>query len=229
VNRFALKKPLLLGALMLAAAGITIAATPAKRMADMGPKVNLEKMIPESFGRWKIDRSIVPVTVAPDVQAKLDKLYNQTLARTYIDESGRRVMLSIAYGGDQSDAMRAHRPEVCYTAQGFNVVRVLVGQLVTKYGVLPVRRMVAINGARHEPITYWIVVGDQIAVDGLGQKLAQLRYGLIGTVPDGMLIRVSSIDRNDENAFYIQSEFLTRLLGAVEASVRVRIAGGLNG
>ena len=30
-------------------------------------------------------------------------------------------MLTIAYGGDQRDALRSHRQEVCYRAQGFTV------------------------------------------------------------------------------------------------------------
>ncbi|MGH8636578.1 MAG: exosortase-associated protein EpsI, B-type, partial [Burkholderiales bacterium] len=204
MNAQSLSKPILLAVLMLIAAGLTIAATPRQRMADLGPKLDLEQIVPESLGDWRIDRSIMPVVPAPDVQAKLDQIYNQTLARTYVDKQGNRVMLSIAYGGDQSDAMRAHRPEVCYAAQGFQVIRSSLSQVATQFGVLPVKRLIATKGTRHEPITYWIVVGDNIVLDGLQQKLAQLRYGLTGKIPDGVLVRVSTIDTNSEHSFQVQ-------------------------
>lgn len=221
-----LKKPILLGLLMLIAAGLTVAATPTKHMADEGPKIDLEQMIPKSFGRWQLDPSVAPITVAPDVQAKLDEIYNQTLARTYVNDKGQRVMLSIAYGGDQSDAMRAHRPEVCYAGQGFQIVRALISQMVTDFGILPVKRLIAINGARHEPISYWIVVGDQVVHDGLGQKLAQLRYGLTGKIPDGMLVRVSTIDRNEQSAFHNHDEFVKDLFNTLAETTRTRVGGG---
>ena len=214
---------------MLAAAGLTIAATPYQRMADVGPKVDLDTMVPETFGEWTIDNTIVPVLVAPEVQQKLDKIYNQTLARTYVNRSGERVMLSIAYGGDQSDAMRAHRPEVCYTAQGFHIARTALDQLVTEYGVLPVKRLVAIAGRRNEPITYWMVVGEHIAHDSLSQKLAQLRYGLTGTIPDGILVRVSTIDRNNDRAFEIQDRFVKGLLDVMPSNQRLRLSGTFQG
>jgi len=218
-------KPILLAVVMLIAAGLTVAATPRQRMADLGPKLDLEQIVPESLGDWQIDRSIVPVMPAPDVQAKLDEIYNQTLARTYVDKQGNRVMLSIAYGGDQSDAMRAHRPEVCYAAQGFQVIRSSLSQVATQFGVLPVKRLIATKGTRNEPITYWIVVGDRVVLDGLGQKLAQIRYGLTGTIPDGVLVRVSTIDMDRERSYRIQDGFLKSLVATINEDVRVRIAG----
>jgi EpsI family protein len=225
MNSQSLTKPILLAVLMFIAAGLTIAATPRQRMADLGPKLDLEQIVPEAIGDWRIDRSIIPVVPAPDVQAKLDQIYNQTLARTYVDKQGNRVMLSIAYGGDQSDAMRAHRPEVCYAAQGFQIVRSTLSRVATQFGELPVKRLIATKGTRQEPITYWIVVGDNIVLDGLQQKLAQLRYGLTGKIPDGVLVRVSTIDANSEHSFQVQDRFLNTLVSAIEGEVRARIAG----
>jgi EpsI family protein len=224
MNLSDLRKPILLGLLMVAAAGLTIAATPTVRMADDDPKIDLEKVIPERFGEWQIDPSIVPVAVAADVQARLDKIYNQTLSRTYVGADGQRVMLSIAYGGDQSDAMQVHRPEVCYASQGFDVFANALGRVATDYGALPVRRLIARSGTRNEPITYWIVVGDRVATGSLEQKLAQLRYGFTGKIPDGMLVRVSSISR-DSRAYEVQDRFVRELLSAVSAEQRARIAG----
>ena len=45
-------KPLLTGLAMLAAAGLALAITPTSKIADQGPKIDLETMIPKQFGEW---------------------------------------------------------------------------------------------------------------------------------------------------------------------------------
>jgi len=213
------------GLVMLIAAGIALALTPTRKMADQVSPVALDKMIPRDFGEWRIDPSILPVSVSPDVQARLDKIYNQTLSRTYVNFRGERIMLSIAYGGDQSDAMRAHRPEVCYAAQGFQVSAMLASVMDIASSQMPVMRMVASQGSRNEPITYWMTVGDRVVVTGLQQKLAQIRYGLTGTIPDGLLIRVSSIGRDAPGAYRLQDDFTRSLLSALSPDARTRVIG----
>ena len=49
---------------------------------------------------------------------------------------------------DQSDATRAHRPEVCYPAQGFEIVSDGQGLVPTAAGALRVRRLVARAGGQ---------------------------------------------------------------------------------
>lgn len=212
---------------MLVAAGLAAAAKPRTKVADLGPKVDLETMIPKQFGQWSVDESIVPVAPSPEAKALLDRIYNQTLSRTYRNNAGDRVMLSIAYGGDQSDSMQVHKPEVCYAAQGFGIMKVFAAQFASPFGPLPVKRLVAVQGARTEPITYWITVGDQATSSGTQAKLAQLKYGLTGKVPDGMLVRVSSIDRDESRAYGIQGDFLGEMLKVLDREDRLRIAGAL--
>lgn len=224
-----LKKPLSLGLLMLIAAGLTVAATPTTRMADSGRKADLDKIIPGAFGAWRIDPSIVPIAVAPDVQAKLDKIYNQTLARTYVNGLGQRVMLSIAYGGDQSDATRAHRPEICYTSQGFQITDTIRSVVMEANERIPVVRLVARHGSRQEPITYWMTVGDQVVTSSWEQKRVQLAYGLTGRIPDGMLVRVSSIGSDSVRSYELQDSFIRDLLAAISPDHRARLVGQLSG
>jgi len=213
------------GAVMVAAAALAFAVKPTYRIADHGPKIDLESMIPERFGEWQIDRSIMPVTVSPDVQAKLDKIYYQTLSRTYVNARGQRVMLAIAYGGNQDDEIQVHRPEICYTAQGFQVVKDRVEGLPTQYGEIPIKRLLAVLGDRSEPITYWVTIGDRVTRYGISHKLERLRYGLTGRVPDGMLVRVSTIDRDEERAYAIQDQFVNTVLAVLPPHHRVRLAG----
>jgi EpsI family protein len=220
-----LRASILIAALMVAASVSAVALRPTEKIADQGPKVNLEVMIPKQFGDWHIDDRIVPLLPAPDVQAKLDKIYNQTLARTYVNKQGQRVMLSVAYGGDQSDAMQVHLPEVCYAAQGFQIKNASEDRLSVDGGEIPVRRVIASLGSRIEPITYWITVGDQIVNSGSRRKLAQLRFGLAGSVPDGMLVRASSIGRDANDAYQMQEQFLRAMLSSMQPGDRTRLAG----
>ncbi|CAG0930871.1 MAG: EpsI family protein [Rhodocyclaceae bacterium] len=220
-----LRSGLLVAALMFAASAAAVALRPTHKLADAGPKVDLEAMIPKQFGDWRIDTSIAPVLPAPDVQAKLDKIYNQTLARTYVNSRGQRVMLSIAYSGDQKGTTQVHLPEVCYPAQGFQINKAILGQIAIENGVLPVKHLIATLNNRIEPITYWITVGDEIVNVGLKRKLTQIKYGITGKVPDGILVRASSIDRDDKNAFALQESFLREMIASMKSTDRVKLAG----
>jgi EpsI family protein len=211
---------------MLASAALAVWLTPTEKLVDQRAPVVLSKLVPDHFADWKIDRSLVPVGISPDVRAKLEATYNQTLERTYINPRGERIMLSIAYGGDQrGEATQVHRPEFCYSAQGFRIVRNAVGALATEYGELPVRRLVAVQGRRNEPITYWITVGDKATLPGIKRKMAQLGYGLTGKIPDGMLVRVSSISSDERGAHELQERFIKQMLGVLDPQSRAQVAG----
>lgn len=217
-----------IGALLVSSAGLTQVVTPRVKMADTQSRFNLAQMIPERFGSWHIDDTVVPLQVDPDTQAKLDKIYNQTLSRTYVNSDGERIMLSIAYGGDQGDNMGVHKPEVCYGVQGFNVKKKGTEALDTNYGKLPVTRLFAVAGARQEPITYWITIGRKATLPGMDQRLAQLRYGLTGMVADGMLVRVSNISADADGAYVLQSKFINDLLLSLSPDERTRLIGAFD-
>lgn len=226
MSRNQLITPVIICLLMVSAMVLAMVLKPNQRLADQLPPLSLAKAIPERFAGWDIDKNIIPVSQSADVQAKLDELYSETLARTYTNAQGQRIMLSIAYGADQSgDGNQVHRPEFCYTAQGFQLISNIIGNLATQYGTLPVRRLLAVQGARNEPITYWVTVGDKATLPGIQRKLNQLAYGLTGTVPDGMLVRVSSIDSDSANAYKLQEAFIRDLLQAMPAQERARVAG----
>ncbi|MCW7537308.1 EpsI family protein [Aquabacterium sp. A7-Y] len=215
----------LVAGLMLLAAAMAVVARPSIKMAETGPKVDLESVFPKQFGDWRIDDRMPVILPAPDVQEQLDKIYSQVLARTYINGRGERIMLSVAYGGDQSDGMQVHRPEICYPAQGFQVLSQQPDQLQLGSRMLPVQKLNTRLGSRHEPLIYWIVVGDQIVASNTQQKLAQLGYGLRGRVPDGMLVRVSSIDVDSQKAYAAQTAFLRDISTSIAPEFQSRVFG----
>jgi EpsI family protein len=215
---------LLAGAAMVLAAGAALALKPSRVHPDTAA-FDLEGVIPHSFGGWIIDPSIVPIVPAPDVQAKLERLYSQIVSRTYVDARGERVMLVVAYGGEQSDALKAHRQEVCYAAQGFEIRNVLNENLRFSEKTIPVTRMLAVRGPRSEPVTYWFTMGDRVVLGRLERLVVQLKFGLSGRIPDGMLVRVSSISSNPAEAFSGQEEFISALLQGMRRGDVHRLLG----
>lgn len=214
-------------ALVLMAAALAAAQVwrPTAHLADTRAKVDLEAMFPKTFGDWRVDERMPVQLIAPDTQALLNKIYNQTLSRTYVNRQGDRIMLSVAYGGDQSDGTRAHRPEVCYPAQGFQIDASANRVIDIAGHAMRVRQLVSRLGARVEPITYWVTVGERISLSGTEQKLAQLSYTTRGVVPDGMLVRVSSIDANASTAYRIHQAFVSEMSRAVRPEYRAQVFG----
>jgi len=103
----------------------------------------------------------------------------------------------------------------------------MVDALATRFGNLSVRRVVAIKGQRHEPITYWLTVGDKATLPGWRRKLVQIGYGLTGRIPDGMLVRISSISTDTDAAYKAQDQFIKTLLDRLEGEDRVKVIGAI--
>jgi len=202
-----------------------IAARPTSKAGDKGQALRLESVVPKQFGEWVELPDHGAQVVNPQTRELLDKLYSQILTRTYTDKRGYQIMLSLAYGDDQRGGLQAHRPEVCYPAQGFKLGSVEEGALPTEYGSIDVRRLTTSLGTRNEPVTYWLTVGDQIIRSKLDKRMAEIRLGLTGQIPDGLLFRVSSIDNDTERAFRMQQKFVADMMSAVPGTARKQLGG----
>lgn len=218
-------RALMVAVLMCATAAFAYVARPSVHLTDKIGKPDLETMFPKSFGSWSVDERMPVQLVSPDQLAVLNAIYNQTLSRTYVSRDGQRIMLSVAYGGDQSDGTRAHRPEVCYPAQGFELRSNRRGTVAVGAATIDVRMLMSRLGSRHEPITYWVVVGDKIATSGTEQKLAQLSYGVRGVIPDGLLVRISNIGADEFAGYALHARFIADLAGHLGNDARRRIFG----
>ncbi len=211
--------------MLLASIGATV-LTPTRYLSAHLPPVVLDKMVPVAFGEWREEINTQATVINPETAATLRRIYSQTLSRTYVNRNGERVMLSIAYGGDQGDANQVHYPEVCYPAQGFQLTSSSTGQLSGPLGTIPVKRLETnLAQQRYEPVTYWTTVGDRAVVGGVSKKLAELNYGLHGEIPDGLLFRVSSIDRDSMRAYQLHDEFVQSLAQQLAPETRKRLMG----
>lgn len=216
---------ILLLVFMLAAAGLAVAMRPTQKISEMGPKIDLESMLPKSFGDWQEIEQTSREVINPQQTELLNKLYTQTLSRSYVNASGEVVMLSIAYGADQSDGVALHYPEVCYPAQGFQLIGVESGLITTDYGTIRVKQLMTVLNNRSEPVTYWSMLGSRVVQGGLDTKLTQLEYGFNGQIPDGLIFRISSITPDAKSGYETQARFARDLMVALPASSRLKLAG----
>lgn len=216
-----------LATLLMGVAALTAwQLTPTQRMATLHGELSLENQVPKQFGDWSMDVSAVGGVVNPQQEELLKQLYSQILTRTYVNRRGERVMLSIAYGNDQRDGLQLHYPEICYPAQGFKLESNRKVDLQLAGVTIPARRLETVFGnQRYEPVTYWTVIGETAVRGGTDKKIAEMRYGFRGLIPDGLLFRVSSIERDTAAAFALQDQFATALLSALPNGVRGRLAG----
>jgi EpsI family protein len=220
------KSALMMVTCMAIAGGIANSMKPTHKIADERSQVKFEDVIPAAFGHWRNLPSTNAVVANPQANTLLNTLYSQLVNRTYTDDHGHTIMLSIAYGEDQRDGMQLHYPEICYPVQGFQVTSNTISTLTTTFGVIPIRRLeTKFHDQRYEPVTYWTTVGDRATLGGMEKKLLEMRYGLHGLIPDGLLFRVSSIDRDSTAAFAAQAEFARDLLTELSPELRTRLAG----
>jgi EpsI family protein len=219
------RRQLIIGGVALStAAGYQAIPTERVDNKQAKPAIDLEALVPQSFGPWKV----VPapaMAVNPQTQALLDRLYSQILARTYVHQDGYAIMLSLSYGADQRGSLEAHKPEVCYPAQGFSVDSTERTRLTTSFGAIEAQRLATHMGQRKEPLIYWFTLGSQNVQNRLEKRLVELKMALTGQIPDGLLFRVSSIDPDTSGAWQRQEQFVNDLLQQVDVVARARLAG----
>lgn len=221
-----------LGVAMLLAVIAAYLLTP--RLTTVGNPPLLEEVIPKQFGDWKeIPSPYVQASlaVAREDEPDINQPYDQTLMRTYQNSKGEVVMLALAWGKNQRQEVKIHRPELCYTAQGYKVQSLAPVTLANIKGVAgPVtgKRMVAMNRFGGEAVSYWIRIGDIYSESAVDTRWHILKEGLAGRIPDGILVRASVQIRdaiNLEANHTLAEQFLTALvqhLPPSEKSILIR-------
>lgn len=194
---------------------------PQRLWADSIGSPKYEPTLPSRFGDWKRSEVGVAAVVNPVQSEMLARIYSETVAASYVHEpTGRVLILSIAYGRNQSSDTQLHTPEMCYASQGFKVEDSKVVHLPTQWGQLSVRQVPTRMGNRPEPLTYFVRNSRRVTTDGsLQRNLARMEVALRGYIGDGLLVRVSEITGRDD-AFAMQSRFLKDFLGALTPKQR---------
>jgi EpsI family protein len=207
---------------ILAAGALGVLLRPHELMARSSVAPALETVIPSHFGKWTLVPGISPVKpVDPEAYFQADSLsektYAQEISRGYTDGRGNMVMLLVAYGPVQNYRLRAHRPEICYTANGFRVSSKSDAAIQYRQDAPPIEavRLITQRESRFEPVSYWMRVGNDIANGAVQNQLSRLKYSLKGIIADGALIRVSTVGLPADASFKLQDEFIRDLLAAI--------------
>ena len=191
--------------------------TPTETAAYITDDFNLETIVPEKFADWSsIDTG--NIILPPEEGDLSDLIYDQTVTRGYQDSSGNTIMLLIAYGMRQSDQLQVHLPEVCYKANGFDIMSNKIHQTsldVLSNPTIPIRQIMTRNGRRHEVVSYWTRIGGDIPSDKMQRQLSKLISGLKGQIPDGILVRVSNISAKSEESFILHQKFLNEMMNEI--------------
>lgn len=199
---------------------------PRKYWADAVGDPHYETLVPTRFGDWERLPDAGGRVVSPTQEEYLLSLYSEIYAHSFVHKpTGRVLMLSIAYGRDQTNDSQIHTPEACYPAQGFRTEKREPHDVMTDFGAIrSVRMMTSMGAQRKEPLTFFIRVGDKVARGSKERNLQRLAMAVRGYRIDGMLLRVSEITRN-ESPFALQDQFINDLLRNVDAEGRKRFIG----
>lgn len=189
--------------------------------------IHLDRLFPETFGAWRTYGAMNSF-VRP-VNQPIYRIYDQVLERTYVSAEGSPVMLSVAYGGTQSDGLELHRPEVCYGFNGFAIRGVEPEEILTPVGPFTVNRLVAEMPGRPEVITYWVTLAGQLVPDANAMRLQALAYAVRRAIVDGLLVRVSTIDPISSRAYRIHDSFISALRENLAPSARRIVFGDGDG
>lgn len=220
-----LRSGLLVAALMISAPVIAWVLTPTKSISDIATHIDMEAVIPTSFGNWHISETAVKQIPTAEQEQTLNSIYSQIVTRTYVSDQGETVMLSVAYGSKQSKQLRAHRQEVCYAAQGFKIEQLQHVTLEIKDTGVPATQMIARMGQRSEPVTYWFTMGNRVVRSLMDRELTQLKYAATGYLPDGYLFRISTISRDTDKAFVTQRQFISELFAVLDNQLASKLIG----
>ncbi|MCU0890428.1 MAG: EpsI family protein [Sandarakinorhabdus sp.] len=219
------RRDVVMGGALLAGAAGAAALVPRGRLVLMPQGHELDRMVPQKIGAWT--HVPTPGIVMPRTEGSLSsKIYGQELSRVYFADDKLPVILVMAYGPIQNDLLQLHRPEVCYSAVGFEISQTVKRMLPMGQGVmLPMRELVARSDRRTETITYWTRVGDDLPTSGTEQRLVKLRQQWAGYISDGILVRMSCAEPPSAQVREQLAEFARLLVLAVPAVDRPALVG----
>jgi len=219
------RRDLIFGAMAVSAGAASYALKP-RKVVSLLQSQKLSDLIPLSFGNW-VARDVSDPLALNSEDSLAAKLYNQIITRVYSDTvTGADVIMLMAHGERQTDALQLHRPEVCYPAFGYALTRNEGFTLPVGDGVsIPARRLVARLDGRQENVIYWTRLGEYLPASASQQRRDRFEIALKGLVPDGLLSRFSTVGFEPTTGWAEIERFVSGLVLAVAAKKRAVLIG----
>lgn len=185
------RRAVLIGSAFAGAGLIARLAQPRRRLRA-GRLLHLDPLVPDRIGDWRATDG-KGIILPPADEARQNRFYDDVVTRYYWSGTAPAMMLLMAYSAEQSGTLQIHRPESCYPAAGFtlrargNVAmaargRSFVGQLSS-----------AEQTDRTEQLLYWTRVGNEFPKSWHEQSSDLRKLNLRGYIPDGVLVRISTL------------------------------------
>jgi EpsI family protein len=210
------RRGILIGGCLAAVAGISYLGAP-KATASVVKKEEFRADIPNQIGGWRSRKTAELVLPSLD---ESDKLYENLETRIYEGAGLPSMMALIAYSSVQQNDIQVHRPEVCYPAAGYPIVSSRTTELRFDGKTIDAREVIADRGGVYERVIYWVRVGDEFPATWIDQRIAMARANLQGKVPDGVLVRMSTIEEPGKSASFDLRAFIEAFLRACAPSFR---------
>lgn len=210
-----------IGLLLIAAALLAVVLSPAKLPETAHP--DLSALLKPNFGGWsEVKSDLYEVSLDVGTEESQNKTYDQVVMKMYQNQQGQKVMIALAWKYTLSQEGKVHRPEVCYTAQGYNIVSLAATDfdLLSLHGAHVLgNNMQATNSTYSEAVSYWIRTGETYNTGPFQTRWHIFQNGILKKSTDGILVRVSSMYHpgEDLNALYaLNKQFLHDLLADKE-------------
>jgi EpsI family protein len=129
-------------------------------------------------------------------------------------------MLLIAQSGSQTGILQIHRPEICYTAGGYQLSAIERYPVRLPGVTVPAISLSATSDSRVEQMVYWTRVGDHLPATWREQRLAVARDNLAGIIPDAVLVRVSTINSDKDAALGVINNFIGAMMASISPQMR---------
>lgn len=221
------RRALLVGSAQAATAAAAYAAMP-RRSGDRLAQTRLNAVIPAQIAAWRWVSSAGIVTTT---ETAPEDGYDQQVMRVYAAPGLPRIMLLIAYGSTQGGSLQLHRPETCYPGQGFGLADSRAVDLAFGASTSPVhaRAFTARRDDRIERLLYWTRIAAAFPRNTAEEYGAILASVMAGIVPDGILVRVSTLGDDTAGSDRALIRFATAMVAAGSPAARALLVGNAAG
>jgi EpsI family protein len=217
------RRSMLIGTALLGVGGAAIARQP-EPIAVPVRKEALDKLIPLQIGNWTYRDASGIVLPPPD--ALSDALYSGLVTRSYVSPDRLPMMLLVAYSNVQDGMLQVHRPEVCYPAGGYHLSPTQVEEVPNGVGGGISANIFSADGiSRTEQVLYWTRIGNSFPTSWLDQRMAVVRANLDGMIPDGILVRLSTLAPDMPAAQADLAAFAAQLVESASPAARQLLIG----
>ena len=214
------RRSAIVGLGLTAGAAMSYLNTP-RALAAPITEARFQRLIPAKVGGWTSRKSAELVLPAEDEGQ--DKLYENLETRIYEGNGLPAMMFLIAYSSVQRNDVQVHRPEVCYPAVGFPILWTKPATIDVGGRKLLARELLADRGGLNERIIYWVRVGEEFPIGWAEQRLTMALSNARGITPDGVLLRVSTIEEDPERAASALRTFIRAFIAASSPSFRQNV------